>query len=595
MSASTSNPRAIFPHPALLGTVLVAAVVLAYWNSLSAPLLFDDLSAVANNASIRQFSTALSPPADGSATTGRPVVNLSFALNHALGGDAVRGYHALNIAIHAAAALALFGLLRRTRSVAGSLAFAVALLWAVHPLQTESVTCIAQRTESLCGLFYLLTLYGFARGGRWLILSVFACLLGMATKEVMVTAPLMVLLYDRTFVAGSFAAAWRQRRGYYGALAATWLLLAWLVLGAGGTRGSAAGLGLGVSWWSYLLKQCEAIVLYLKLSFWPHPLVVDYGTAVVNSLKEVWWQGPVVLALLAATVWALVRRPALGFMGAWFFVILAPSSSVVPLVSQTMAEHRMYLPLAAVITLVVFGACRWLGVRSLWVMAGLALAAGLATRQRNTVYLGEQAVWEDVLAHRPDNARAHNNLGSVLMEAGRIEEAAGHFQESIRLDPDWSSAHSNLCNALRRLGRAQQAVAPGEEALRLKPDSADAHVNLAAALAELGRPAEAVVHYEEALRLQPGARDVPAVLAAACHELGNQLAAQGNFTAAIVRYRQALTLAPELSTTRNNLANALLVSGQTDEAITLYQQILRQRPDDTAVRENLARALELKR
>jgi protein O-mannosyl-transferase len=179
---------------------------------------------------------------------GRPVVNLSLALNYALGGSNVWGYHALNLAIHIIlAGLTLFGVVRRTllrpalrerfSPSAARLALVVAVLWTAHPLQTEAVTYVSQRCESLMGLFYLLTLYCFVRGadsqrcGWWFTLSVVACLLGMATKEVMVTAPLLVLLYDRTFVTGSFRKAWTRHRRLYLSLAGTWLLLGYLMAG----------------------------------------------------------------------------------------------------------------------------------------------------------------------------------------------------------------------------------------------------------------------------------------------------------------------------------------------------------------------------
>jgi len=579
-------PSPVAPsHWLIPAVVLVAAVLLVYWNSRSAPFLFDDLSAVVHNPTIRQFRTALTPTADGNATTGRPLVNLSFALNHAFGGESVRGYHAVNILIHAAATLALFGLLRCTRAVTEPLAFAIALLWAVHPLQTESVTCIAQRTESLCGLFILLTLYGFARGGRWLGLSVLACLLGMATKEVMVTAPLLVLLYDRTFVAGSFAAAWRARRGYYGALAATWLLLAWLVLSGGGVRGSAAGLGLGVSWWSYLLKQSEAIVLYLKLSFWPHPLVVDYGTAVVDSWREVWWQGPVVLALLGSTIWALVRRPVLGFVGAWFFLILAPSSSVVPLVSQTMAEHRMYLPLAAVVALVLGAVAARRSPRTAAALGlALAVAAGLATVQRNRVYLSEQALWEDVLAHHPANARALNNLGRVHFQQGRIDEAILRYRAALLLEPANPHLHANLGQALLNSGRIDEALAPAAEAVRLLPNDPDARLNLGIALTKLGRPEEALPHLAAAIRLDPA----PAEAQLQC---GIALAALGRWPEASEHYAIAVQLRPGSAEAHSNWGVARFQLKDAAGAIAQFEQALRLKPDLPEVHFNLALAL----
>ena len=241
--------RASPPVILFAGGLLACVALVAYQNSFSVPLIFDDLPAIRDNPTIRQLGSALSPPhGSGLPVDGRPVVNLTLAINYAFGGLEVRGYHLVNLAIHLAAALVLFGIVRRTlrqpawrqryQDAALPLAFMSAALWAVHPLQTEAVTYVVQRAESLMGLLYLLTLYGFIRSADpgasrgWPILAIASCGLGMASKEVMVSAPLMVLLYDRTFVAGSFREAWRQRRGLYAGLAASWLLLGWLVLGS---------------------------------------------------------------------------------------------------------------------------------------------------------------------------------------------------------------------------------------------------------------------------------------------------------------------------------------------------------------------------
>src|SRR5208283_3618464 len=199
------------------------------------------------------------------------------------------------------------------------------LLWILHPLQTESVTYIIQRAESLMGLFYLLTLYCFIRGvqaddrtkNRWFGFSIAACLFGMAVKEVMVTAPLVVLLYDRTFLAGSFREALRRRRQQYAGFGATWILLLFLVFSTGG-RGGTAGFGSQVSPASYALTQFPAIVHYLRLCFWPHPLVFSYGSTLAPGLERVIPSALLVAVLLAASVWALIERPPLGFLGISF-------------------------------------------------------------------------------------------------------------------------------------------------------------------------------------------------------------------------------------------------------------------------------------
>ena len=366
----------------IAGGLIVLAAILAYRNCFSGPFIFDDELAIPQNPTIRQLWPIwkpLCPPSHGETVTGRPLLNLSFAVNYAAGGLNVWGYHVVNLAIHVLAALLLFGILRRTflLTLLGNfpmhaptcLALAIALLWAVHPLQTESVTYIVQRAESLVGMFYLLTLYCFIRGassagGRyWYVVAVLACLLGMASKEVMVSAPLMVLLYDRAFLAGSFREAWRRHYGVYLALASTWLLSGWLVVVAG-SRGGTAGFGAGVSSWAYLCTQFGAIVHYLKLSVWPRPLLFDYGPDTVPITLAIIPDAIFVGLLGLATLVALWRWPKIGFLGAWFFAILAPTLSIVPVATQVVAEHRMYLPLAAVLTAVALS-----GYVASWAMA----------------------------------------------------------------------------------------------------------------------------------------------------------------------------------------------------------------------------------
>jgi protein O-mannosyl-transferase len=292
------------------GSIIALAALAVYANTFSAPFVFDDKLAIVDNPSIRDLTawrSVLSPPPGTAGAFGRPLVNLTLALNYAFGGLEVRGYHVVNLLIHALAALTLFGLVRRTLRCSGCgfqpqnhrleadatlLSFTIALCWTVHPLATESVTCVIQRNESLASLFVLLTLYCFVRSAdsprpvRWWIAATGANLLGMATKEIMVVAPLLVLLYDRAFCVGTLREAWRQRRWLHGTLAAGWLLLGWLVLGSHG-RNDTTGFGQGVGALDYALTQCWAIPHYLALSFWPAALVVDYGTAVIDSVRAV--------------------------------------------------------------------------------------------------------------------------------------------------------------------------------------------------------------------------------------------------------------------------------------------------------------------
>lgn len=590
----------------LAGGALVVAGLLAYSSSFSGPFVFDDQDSIVDNPTIRRLAPpwrALNPPHEGAnggiTVSGRPVLNFSFALNYAVSGPQVWSYHAANLAVHLGAALLLFGIVRRTllmpawrkrgETDALPIAWLVALLWMLHPLQTESVTYVVQRAESLMGLFFLLTLYAFIRSVqaaarfRWQMLAFVACALGMATKEVMVGAPLLVLLYDRTFCAGDFRTAWRQRGGLHLALMTTWLLLAALVVSTGGRGASVAHSP--VVWQAYALTQAWAVVRYLGLALWPRELVFDYGTPLFTSAASVAPQLALVGGLACGTLVALRRWPVFGFLGAWLFVILAPTSSFVAVATQTIAEHRMYLPLAAVIALGVAGLHAAMGRRSLIAGVALAIAFGALTAHRNRDYHSELRIWSDTVAKRPANGRARNNLGKTLLLAGQLSAAAEHFIAALHLDPTSLEARSNLGNALLRLGRRDEALADFEAVLRQRPDFAEAHYNLGNALFQSGEPAPAIPHFESALRLRPD-------LAEAHTNLGNAFLQLGRAADALAHHEAALRLQPEDALAHYNLGNTLLALGRAADAVPRYEAALRLRPDFADAHNNLGAALE---
>ncbi len=602
------GPAAAARETSSWALVIVAAVLIAYCNSFAGPFIFDDPDSIANNPSIRHWATSLTPPHGGGITVeGRPVLNLSLACNYAVGKTAVVGYHVVNLAVHAAAALTLFGLARRTlgrlpdasplRGPAPFLAASIALLWALHPLQTEAVTYVVQRAESLMGLFFLLTLYGFVRaadaaaegrvgpGRAWMLASVAACTLGMGTKEVMVAAPLIVFLYDRTFVAGTFAVAWRRRRGYYGTLAATWIVLAALVVPAG-NRGGFIGSASGVTSWEYLLCQSRAVIHYLRLALWPSPLIFDYGADRVVHLLEVLPYATADLLLLGATLVALKTHPRAGFLGAWFFLILAPTSSVVGGSRQMLAEHRMYLPLAAVVAALVL--ILFLAARGKFrpVVAGVALVLCVLTVLRNRDYRSAFAIYRDTVAKRPDNEWAHVNLGYALAQMpGGVPWAVREYRIAVRLNPAFALGHENLGVALSRTpSQMDEAVAELTTARALEPEDFQIRFDLGTTLAQVpGRAADAAAELRVAVRLNPQST-------AAHVNLGNVLMEMpGQVRDAIVQYRLAETLSPDLALVHLNLANALSrLPDQAPAAIAEYQAALRIDPDSDRALDGIA-------
>lgn len=608
-AATPATPT--WPRTLLALALIALAGLVVYADSLSCPFVFDDVPAIVDNPSIRHLwpiGPVLAPPANAGGVGGRPLLNLSFAINYAVGGLDVRGYHALNVLLHVLTAWVLFAVIRRTlrrmnggRSVAPRarddtpwlLALAAAGLWTVHPLLTESVTAVVNRADILGALFYLLTLYAFIRGaevadagrsGRaWRLASVAACLAGMASKEWVVSAPVMVWLYDRTFVAGAFRAAWSRRRRYYAALASTWLLLALLMIGSN-HRNDTVGFGLGVSAWAYAVTQCQAIIRYLGLSVWPHPLVFDYGRYLV---KDAWTVLPQALGLLAlggGTVVALWRRPRLGFLGACFFAILAPSSSFIPLVTQTMAEHRMYLPLAAVVVLGVVGGYRLAGRRILLLGAVLAVAFGWLTVRRNRDFRSEFAIWSDTVAKWPDNVRILQRLGVLQLKAGHYDEAVRRDRQALRLDPYNPEVLDTLGHALYLAGRLPEAAAAYREALRLKPDFYAVDNNLGIILMHQGHLAEARARFEDALRVKPDYDE-------AHNNLGIVLMRTGHHHAALAQFETAARINPDFVDAQVNLGNALQEAGRAAEAVGHYERALRLKPNLVDAHFNLAYTL----
>jgi len=473
---------------------------------------------------------------------------------------------------------------------APALALAAAMLWVVHPLQTESVTFISQRAESLMGLFYLLTLYCFARstasknGHAWLACSVASCLAGTFCKEVAATAPLVALLYDRAFVAGTFAEAWRRRAIYYLALVATWLPLGVLVWNAG-NRGGSVGFGVGVKWQDYALAQLPAIAHYLALAAWPHPLTLDYSTTLPLPAGAILPSALLVGALATGTIFLLWKRPALGFLGAWFFIILAPSSSIIPVGTEVTAEHRMYLPLAALCVLLVLALAACSRPR---VFAGavglLALALGALTVERNGDYRTEIDNYHADVAINPGNDRAHMNLGVLLAEHARLQESVQEYRTALALNPNAADTELNLGLALAKLGRNDEALADYRAALRINPDYDLAHAILADTYTAAGDVKDALAEYSAVAHLDPDSE--PAQL-----NFGKALMLAGQLPEAVAQIRTAIQLAPDDAEAHYSLGNALTVARQFDDAVLEYAAALRAKPDYTAARGNMAFSL----
>ncbi|HKQ47853.1 MAG TPA: tetratricopeptide repeat protein [Phycisphaerae bacterium] len=589
--------------------IIVLAGLIAYWPSFRGVYLLDDDLHIVANPEIKQLwpiTRHLSDP-------DRPVVRLSLAINYALGGIEPFGFHIFNLAIHFLAALTLYGLIRGTlalrapspaqasglKSQASSLAFTVALLWVVHPLTTQAVTYIIQRAESTMALFFLLTLYCVMRGARsaraplWYAAAIAACAAGMGCKEVMATAPLVVLLYDRIFLAESWKDVLRRRWPLYAGLFLTGAILlrggaAAGLTGAESANAATVGFGFeGVTPWQYLRTQPEVILHYLRLVVWPHPLCFDYDWPPATLSSRTISAGLAILAAVVASAWAVWRGRPIGFLGAAFFLILAPTSSFVP-IKDLAVEHRLYLPLAAVIALIVFVLHRLLGSADsrstplhAVLLGGAALLFGLLTYQRNTLYQSEIGLWTDVVAQRPGNARAWDHLGNAQMDADQTDKAIASFQAALRIVPNWALVENNLGNALAKAGRLEEAAAALQSALDHAPVLTHVHLNLGMVLHKLGRLGDAVEHYRLGLAASPQ-------LVPSQNNMGIALRDLGRLAEAEEAHRTALRYAPNDADTRYALAYVLELQGKRAEAAAEYREVLRIEPGHANAKVRLA-------
>jgi Tfp pilus assembly protein PilF len=555
----------------LIALILAGVAAWAYATSFQGVFVMDDRFAIVDNPNIKTLwplTEAMSSPPE-LPVSGRPVASLSFALNYALapadvrdvllpGGRAaapdrherflrnVWGYHFVNLTLHVMAGLALFGVVRRTlqserlgnrfAKPSTALAFVSALIWLVHPLLTDAVTYVVQRTEVLMGLFCLVTLYCAIRSAdrglrierrRWWIgAAIAACALGMGSKQTMAGAPLLVGLWFWMFGPAmpgepESAAERRVRWTLYAGLAATWIILAVLVA----LERWPHSIGFareGWTPWTYLLTQTGVIVHYLRLSIFPSPLSLDYdGWPMATSIAAVLPSAAFLLALFVATIRAIVRRQPLGYAGAWFFVLLAPSSSILPLATEIAAERRMYLPLAAIVVLAVVGAYllgqrllprvvadarkrRRIGVGvATAITAVIALALGAATSARNRDYWTDEGIWRDTVEKRPNNPRARLNYGVDLHAAGRLVEAEQQLREAVRLRETSAPAHGNLGAVLCALGQTDEGIQHLERALALDPEYTTAYGNLGEAYASEGQRAMAAQYFTRAVDAAP--------------------------------------------------------------------------------------------
>ena len=546
----------------------------------------------------------------------RPVTTLSYLLNYAVldNGANPAGYHWLNFVLHGVNVSLVYAL-GILIFVEPPLALALAAIWGLHPLLTESVSNIVGRADQLAAFGVLAgllcyTQWASATGRRkywWLAAMVAAQTVGLFSKENAVVLPAILLLYDLTW---SARATWRTRAPAYAALALPFAAFFYLrsQLHTHLVMVFAESPAISAGFWTARLTAIKVIGEYLWLFLWPARLSADYSYNAVPLFgwKLASWEDDKALIALAVCLSAIVlavrwRRTwkPMFFCVAFFFIALLPTANLVAVINSIMAERFLYLPsvgLAGCLVAAMHALGRRLSSswpaspRVAWIAMGAGcLALAVRTHARNFDWRDELSLWTATVNVCPGGARPHMNLGKALAQIpGRLPDAIAELRIALRILPDDAQEHYNLGRALAHMpGREQDAIAEFQAALRIEPNAAAVHYNLGYLLAPMpGRLPDAIAEFQAALRGQPD-------FAEAHNQLGNAFErTPGRQTEAVVEWQAAVGIDPDLAEAHYNLGNAFSpMPGRLPEAIAEYEAALHSEPRLAEAHNNLANAL----
>jgi protein O-mannosyl-transferase len=587
-----------FTRDWLFGLILVLAVILTFSPVWWAGYIWDDAQHVTANPCI-VGPLGLKEIWTTNAADICPLTFTTFWLEHALWGLAPLPYHLVNVLMHGACAVVLWRVLRSLR-VPG--AWLGAALWALHPVEVESVAWITEMKNTQSGLFFLLSILFFVRwlgyldgrtGGGWnYALTLLFAALAMASKSSTVILPVALCL----------CAWWMEGRWQWRNLAR--VLPVFLI--------SAAASALAVwtqtlqlakvhdpqwvrTWPERLVAAGDAVWFYLGKLLWPHPLITVYPRWQIDASQ--WFLYLPLQAVMIVLFILWFNRESWGrpwfFAFAYFLTALLPVLGLVDnpiFVYSLVFDHFQYLSGMGPLALAGVGMIRFVDFAlpgRAWLQsslcAGLLLILGLTSWQRAWVYESDETLWTDALAKNPKCWVGHNNLGDFLLQHDQVDEAFAQFQKALEINPNYTNAHDNLGIVLFQKGRLDEAIAQFQKAVEIDANNAKAHNNLGYALFQKGQVDEAIAPLQQALEINPN-------YSQAHNNLGLVLVQKGQVDEAMAQYQKALESDPNYAQAHNNLGIALAQKGEMDEAIAQFQEALRLKPDYGNAQQNLAKA-----
>lgn len=523
-----------FPRRGVVPYLLLLFALLAFHGrSLGNSFHYDDEHSLLHNPHLRSLRALPSFFADAHTFSVnpdyamyRPMVVAAHAFNHALGGYEPRGYLALNLALHCLATLLVFRLLGQLGFPLAP-ALAGALIFGLHPAQTEVVNYVSARSESMAGLFTLAAFSAYLqrRTPAWTLLSALAFALGLLSKSTALVLPLLLLLHH---LALPPSRPWRDQLPYW-VLSLLYVLLYAALSGQGLERASQVRDAA-----SQIATQAKALVHYLSLAFVPLHLNIQQQFFVSASpFALVPLLAGSAVASLSLVAW---RRPSpwLLFALGWFLVCLLPTL-VVPL-NILVNDHRLYLSLFGLALAV---ACGTQAARARWPVWVWSVVLGVLCFQRAGVWRDEISLWRDAARQAPLMAEAHYNLGYAQHQAGDLEHARQAYERAVALSPDYVRAQVNLGAIYRAQGELPKAEAAFLLALAAEPGQVEALNNLGLIYAGRGEYPEAIGLYQQALERAPGQADIWLNLGLAYRDSGRR-------EQAVTALSRAIQLDPKL-------------------------------------------------
>ena len=572
----------------LLVFALVGVTILIYQPVWRAGFVWDDQQNVTDNQLLRTVNGLqemwVNPRA---AIQYYPLTYAGFWIEYHLWRLDPVGYHLVNVMLHALNAI-LLGILLTRLSVPG--AWLAAFIFAVHPVQVESVAWITELKNVLSGFFFLSAFLAYIRyeGGsahRWWFygLASFLFLCALLSKTATIALPVAILL----------VMWWKRERigwqhilplaPFFLAAASMATLTNWVERYHGG----AIGVEWQLSWAERCLIAGRVVWFYAGKLLWPQSLMFIYPRWQINPAA--WWQYlyPVATIAVISSLWLLRKRLGKGPFAAVFFFVgaLVPVPAFFNLYFMRFSyvtDHFQYLPSIGLIALVSGIAASILRSRQvlLAVTAPVVVALGVLSWQHARVFRDNETIWRDTIAKNPSCWMAHNNLGRILRERGDLKAGIQRYEESLRLKPDYAEAHYNLANAYLQLGRVDDAVEHYERALQIEPSYYEAHGNLAFVLLRTGKVEDAIGHLEQAVRINPGSAE-------AHYDLALAQAEQGKLDQAKSHFEAALKLDPGYASAHYMLAILLAKTGYTDQAISHLQAAVQLEPGSDRFRKAL--------